>query len=433
MDSPELVLTKVWTELHSVSVLWQLAVFGSSVGLALLVWHLARPRITTAVQQSKWGAAFAGLRRLVVPPLVLLFILIGRGVLAHYHSVTLLDVAVALALSLAIVRLLVHILQLVFAPGATLYAFERALVWLIWFGFALHVLGLAPDVIRFFNDITFQVGKQQISLLVIGQAIVWIVVALLIALWAGRLLEERLMGAAGVDISLRIMLTKVMRAMLALLAILIVLPAVGIDLTALSVFGGALGVGIGFGLQKIASNYISGFIILFDRSVKIGDLVTVDNRTGQLSQMTARYVVVRSLDGTEAIIPNETLITSTVVNHSYTERHVATSVQVLVDYESDVELALRTMVEIAKRFPRVLATPAPGASVKSFADYGVRLELGMWIGDPEKGHGGLCSDIYLELLREFKARGIRISVPRQEVRVVVETGEAQRSAPAKAG
>ena len=422
MDSPQPLLIKLWNDLHSVNVLWQVAIFVASIGLALLAWYVVRPHLATAARESRWGIRLGSLRRLVVPPTALAFMLIGRWALAHYEKVTLLDVAVPLALSLAIIRLLVHILQLVFARGATLHAFERTLVWLIWLAFALHVLGLAPEVIRFFEDITFQVGKQRISLLMIGQALLWIVVALLVALWFGRLLEERLMAAAGLDISLRIMLTKLVRAGLALLAILIVLPAVGIDLTALSVFGGALGVGIGFGLQKIASNYISGFIILFDRSVKIGDLVTVDNRTGQLAQMTARYVVVRSLDGTEAIIPNETLITSTVVNHSYTERRVAFSVQVLVDYAADVELALRTMVEIAKRQPRVLATPAPGAVVKSFADHGIRLELGMWIDDPEKGHGGLCSDIYLDVLREFKARGIRIPLPQREVQVVHPAG-----------
>jgi small-conductance mechanosensitive channel len=177
-------------------------------------------------------------------------------------------------------------------------------------------------------------------------------------------------------------------------------------------------VGLGFGLQKIASNYISGFIILIDRSVKLGDLITVDNRTGLLAQMTARYVVVRSLDGTEAIIPNDTLITSTVVNHSYTEHRVSVSVQTLVDYASDVELALRTMVEIAGRHPRVLPKPAPGAFIKSFDDNGIHLQLGMWIDDPEKGQGGLCSDIYIDVLREFKARGIRIPVPQREVRVI---------------
>jgi small-conductance mechanosensitive channel len=197
-----------------------------------------------------------------------------------------------------------------------------------------------------------------------------------------------------------------------------VLPALGIDLTALSVFSGALGVGIGFGLQKIASNYVSGFIILFDRSVKIGDVITVDNRTGQLTQMTARYVVVRSLDGTEAIIPNDTLITSTVVNQSYTERLVAVPVETLVDYASDVELALNIMRDVAKAHPRVRAKPEPAAFIKSFADNGIHLHLGVWIDDPEKGHGSLCSDLYLSILREFKAREIRIPRPQREVRVV---------------
>jgi small-conductance mechanosensitive channel len=421
METTEPLLMKLWSDLHYVSVLWQAGVFAASVALALLIWYALRPRIARHTSEAKWGPALKELRRLVVPPLVLAFLLVGRWALARYDTVALLDIAVPLTLSLAIVRLLFHVLGLVFAPGAALYAFERTFAWLIWLGVALHILGLAPGVLRFFSDITFQVGKQQVSLLLIGQAVVWIVVALLLALWLGRLLEERLMAASAFDISLRVMLTKLVRAALLLLAVLLVLPALGIDLTALSVFGGALGVGIGFGLQKIASNYLSGFIILFDRSVKIGDLITVDNRTGQLAQMTARYVVVRGLDGTEAIIPNDTLITSTVVNHSYTERLVAVSVQTLIDYSSDVELALKIMVDIARAHPRVLPKPEPGSSIKSFDDSGIHLQLGVWIDDPEKGHGNLCSDLYLSILREFKARGIRIPPPQREVRLVRES------------
>jgi len=245
-----------------------------------------------------------------------------------------------------------------------------------------------------------------------------VIAVLLIALWVGRMLEARLMAAHSLDMTLRVTLTKLLRAVLVLFALLVALPAVGIDLTALSVFGGALGVGIGFGLQKIASNYISGFIILFDRSVKIGDQVTVDSRVGEVTAMTARYVVVRSLDGAEAIIPNETMITSTVVNHSYSDRMVCVTIPVQISYRSDLDAATQALVEAAQAHPRALQDPAPGVQITAFADNGINLELGVWINDPEHGKARLRSDIYRVVWREFQARGIEIPYPQREVRLL---------------
>ena len=202
-----------------------------------------------------------------------------------------------------------------------------------------------------------------------------------------------------------------------LAAILFALPAVGIDLTVLSVFGGALGVGLGFGLQKIASNYISGFIILMDRSVSLGDLVTIDSHTGQLTKMTARYVVVRSLTGTESIIPNDTLITSTVVNQSYTDKRVRQSINIQVGYDSDLELAMRLMEEAAVRQPRILKEPAPKALLLRFADSGVELELGFWVDDPQAGTLRLKSDLQLEIWQAFRQQQIEIPYPQRVVRM----------------
>jgi small-conductance mechanosensitive channel len=199
---------------------------------------------------------------------------------------------------------------------------------------------------------------------------------------------------------------------------MVVLPAVGIDLTLLSVFGGMLGVGIGFGLQKIASNYISGFIILMDRSVNIGDLVTIDQQTGQLTKMTARYVVVRSLTGQEALIPNETIIASTVINHSYTDPRVRLALPVQISYQSDLDAAMQIMVDAAKRQQRILQDPAPGAFILQFADSGINLELGVWIEDPQEGTLALRSDLYHEIWREFKKHQIEIPFPQREVRIL---------------
>ena len=260
-----------------------------------------------------------------------------------------------------------------------------------------------------------------------------VIAVLLIAWWVGRVLEARLMAAHGMDMTLRVTLTKLLRAVLVLFALLVALPAVGIDLTALSVFGGALGVGIGFGLQKIASNYISGFIILFDRSVKIGDLVTVDNRVGEVTTMTARYVVVRSLDGAEAIIPNESMITSIVINHSYSDRLVCVAIPVQISYRSDLDAAMQVLVEAARAHPRALKDPAPGVLITAFAENGINLELGVWISDAHAGKARLRSDIYRVVWREFQARGIEIPCPQREVRLPDDASSRHRAGEPAAG
>ena len=226
------------------------------------------------------------------------------------------------------------------------------------------------------------------------------------------------MAAQRMEITLRVMLAKLLRPVLVLLALFLVLPAVGIDLTALSVFGGALGVGIGFGLQKIASNYISGFIILLDHSVKIGDIVSIEKHTGKLNKMTARYVVVRSGDGTEAIIPNETVITSTVINHSYSDSRVCVTIPVQISYNSDLDTAIRLLLEAARAHARTMAAPEPRVMITAFSDNGISLELGLWINDPELGAAAIRSDIYHAVWRSFKAQGIEIPYPQREVRLL---------------
>jgi small-conductance mechanosensitive channel len=186
----------------------------------------------------------------------------------------------------------------------------------------------------------------------------------------------------------------------------------------LSVFGGALGVGLGLGLQKIAANYVSGFIILLDRSISPGALVTIEGRHGQVTKLTGRYLVVKSGDGTEAIIPNETVITSVVVNHSYSDRRARVDVPMQVSYTSDVERALDIMLEVARGHPRVLHEPAPAALLKTFADSGINLELYVWVADPEAGTGDLRSDLYLVLWKSFNANNIVIPYPQREVRIL---------------
>jgi small-conductance mechanosensitive channel len=230
------------------------------------------------------------------------------------------------------------------------------------------------------------------------------------------------MGVTQMNLSLRMALSKAARTVLLILAVLVALPAVGIDLTVLSVFGGALGVGIGFGLQKVASNYISGFIILLDRSVRIGDLVTVDNKYGEVSQINTRYTLLRSMDGTESIVPNEMLISQTVVNHSLSKPSVRVALPVQVSYDTDLEQAEALLLEAAHDQKRVIFDDPenlPRVYLKEFADNGVLLELAVWIRDPTEGQNNLRSDINWAIWRRFKAAGIEIPFPQRVVHMVL--------------
>jgi len=413
----EPLLLNLWEDLHDARVLWQAGAIALSVAAAIGLTYLLLPRLQTA-GPGRWEIGLGGLRRLAFPLIALALLLIARWVLAHYQSVGVVNVALPLLTAMVIIRVVAYALRLVLAPGSLLSVFERTLGWVVWIGVVLYVFGMTSDLIDYFDSVSFHFGKQRISLLLIGQAVLWVAAAMLLALWIGRVLEERVMAAQGLDMTLRVMLSKVMRALLVLFAILVALPAVGVDLTALSVFGGAIGVGIGFGLQKIASNYISGFIILLDRSVTIGDLVTIEKHTGQLSKMTARYVVLRGLDGTEAIIPNETLITSTVINQTYTDTSVRVPLPIQISYRSDLDLAVRLLLDVAKRHARAQQEPAPQVQITAFADNGIELELGVWVADPKDGKSNLRSDLYFGIWREFKTHGIEIPYPQREVRLL---------------
>lgn len=414
------LLLDLWVDLHSVKILWQLGVLMVCLAAG---WMLSRRYDRRIVQtrtspEDTQALGMGSLQRLLFPLSSLVLVLIAQSVLRLWQSVHLLRVAIALLLAMALIRIAVYVLRRTFASGGWLRASERWIGWLAWLGVAVYLTGLWPHLREILHDIGFTAGTHRISLLLVLQGGLSVVLTLLVALWLGQLTESRLMRAATLNINVRVMLSKLAQALLLLTALLIALPAVGIDLTVLSVFGGMLGVGIGFGLQKIAANYISGFIILLDRSVSPGDLVTIGEHTGTLTRMTARYVVVRSLIGVEALIPNETIITSTVLNHSFTDRKVRIALPIQVAYATDLDRARGIMVDAARRNARVLRDPEPGALILGFADSGINLELGVWIEDPDQGTAGLRSDLYAEIWRTFRDQNIEIPYPQREIRVI---------------
>ncbi|OHC66687.1 MAG: mechanosensitive ion channel protein MscS [Rhodocyclales bacterium GWA2_65_20] len=416
------LLIDLWRDLQQPDALWQAGALALCLGLGWLADRLVRGRAVSAaaegIKAQAWRLGERGLRRLVFPLAALLFVLVARVILGQWQHVNLLSVAVPLLVSLAVIRVVFFVLRHSFPHAGWLAAFERSFALFAWGIVALHITGLLPQLIDLLEGVGFTVGKQKLNLWMIQQGIGAVLVTLLVALWISGLIEARLMAAQGMDSNLRAVLTRLSKAVLIVLAVLIGLPAVGIDLTMLSVFGGAIGVGLGFGLQKIAASYISGFIILLDRSLSIGDLISVGSERGQVTQITTRYTVLKGLTGVEVIVPNEVLVSSVVLNESYTDPKMRISLPVQVSYAADLERAMAILVAAALAQPRVLRDPLPVALVAAFADSGINLELGFWIADPANGTGPVRSDINLAIWQAFKAEGIEIPFPQREVRIV---------------
>lgn len=411
------VLVDMWGDLKQPDLLWQL---GALAFCVLVGWALSsRARVQTSREQTaavRMGAG--GFNRIVFPLVVVLLLAAARVLLSRWTNTNLLSVAIPLIGSLAGIRFVVYLLRLAFAHGGGLAAWERAVSTTVWVIVALYLTGLLPEIQSQLESVKISFGKQKFSLMTAAESVFWILVTLLIALWAGSAVESRLMRAETMHSSMRGILARLTKVTLLVASILIVLPVLGIDLTVLSVFGGALGVGLGLGLQKIASNYVSGFIILLDRSIRIGDWITADNHYGEVKHITTRYTVVRSQSGVEAIIPNDMLITSTVLNNTYADKQLRLAIKVSVAYSSDIGAVLALLPEIALRHPRVLKEPAPNAIVLALGDNGIDLEVGFWIEDPEMGRQNLNSEILVWILTEFGARGIQIPYPQREVRML---------------
>jgi small-conductance mechanosensitive channel len=416
----------VWADLSDHSLMVQLATIVLCIALG---WGLARAlRSAFSAKDVQLRVVRLGVESfswVLSPTLALLLIAVAKPILAqwHYH-VNLLRVAMPLLASFALIRLAFYILRRVFARGGKagnfILLFEKVFALLVWAAVALYITGLWPELIQFLDDTVIPIGRFKASLLTILQAVASVAVTLILALWAGALLEERLMGLDSMHSSLRLVMARMGRAVMVLIAVLVSLSLVGIDLTVLSVFGGALGVGIGLGLQKIVSSYVSGFVILLERSLSVGDMVGVDKYYGQVTQINTRYTVLRSLDGVESVVPNEMLVSSPVQNYSLTSRELRLATQVTVGYESDIELVLRLLEQAAAGVVRVCSSPAPQAVLLKFGADGLELELGFWIIDPENGRQGVSSDVNLAIWRALQERQIKIPSPQREIRQLVD-------------
>jgi small-conductance mechanosensitive channel len=393
---------------------------GTLVLVALLAWLLARMlqhKLPDHLQPglAKIGAGSA--YRMVTPLVLLVLAWLGRFALAKLQPVPLLNIAIPLIAAFAVIRLAVYLLRHVMTPSALLKASERFIVLFIWGLFALYITGALTEIGTALEDVTFPIGNKKITLRLIIEAGLSAMVTIFVALGISGLIETRIMKAQALNVSSRVVISKLIRALALTLSVLIALPLVGFDLTMLSVFGGALGVGLGFGLQKIASNYISGFIILLDRSLRLGDLITIENRQGVIDAIKSRYTVIRSLDGTEAFIPNDILITSTVINHTYTNSVVSVKTLVTISYDSDLALVRALLLDIAAKHPRVLNHHDSSVLVKALGENGIEIELSVWINNADQGQNSLRSDLLIEVLQAFRKNNISIPHQQRDVRI----------------
>lgn len=393
-------------------------------GLATAAWFLmnALRRRLDQGEQSWFHLASGEWNRLAVPGLMLPMILVGRAVLGRWQDVHLLNLALPLLGSFFAIQVVLHLLRRVFKPGPTLLTLQRGVSWLVWGGMVLHITGHLGVVIAALDGIGFHLGKQHLSLYTLLVGLLSLAATITIALWLSKVLEGRLASTIPDNANLRLALTKMAHGLLLLLAILIALPLVGIDLTVLSVFGGALGVGLGLGLQKIAANYVSGFTLLLDQSIRIGDMVTVGGQYGEITEIATRYTVIRSQDGTESILPNDTLITSTVVNHTLANRDGRIMIPVQVAYETDLHLARRVLLEALAKVGGALEQPPPQVQLTSFGDNGINLDLVFWNDHPEAGQLKMRSDINWAIWEGFQREGIEIPFPQRVVRMVSGAG-----------
>jgi small-conductance mechanosensitive channel len=406
-------LARIADSLMHLSVLTEAAV----IGLCLLVaWALVRGlRGPLPIPGSIWyGDGVIG--GVLFPVLALVLALLARFGLQGLVPLALLHLAVPVMTSLVVIRLTVRVLHRAFPHSAFMRAVERWVSWVAWGVVVLWVTGLLPVILAELDAIQWTMGGTRVSVRKLLEGAVTAIVVLVIALWVSAAIEARLLQNTSVNLSVRKMAANAVRAVLLFVGLMFALSAAGIDLTALGVLGGALGVGIGFGLQKLAANYISGFVILAERSMRIGDMVKVDNFEGRITDITTRYTVIRALSGREAIVPNEMMITQRVENNTLADPKLAMTTVVQVAYGTRLETLMPLLADAVVQVPRVLSDPGPNVQLSNFAADGLELTIVFWIEDPQNGSGAVRSGVNLAILHTLNGLNVDIPFPQRVIR-----------------
>ncbi len=395
---------------------------GALAVCCLVAWWLTAlfrraraPSVTTSIMFG---------RRLVdgvlFPLLLLSLAYAARALMVGRVPLAVFKIALPVLISLLVIRFGVKVLQAAFSDTPLVRMLERSISWVAWVAVVLWVSGLLPLVLEELDQITWKMGGARMSVRTLIEGSLTAGAVLIFTLWISAAIETRLLrSATGGELSLRKAASNATRALLMFFGLMLALSAVGIDLTALSVLGGAIGVGVGFGLQKLAANYVSGFVILAERSMRIGDNVRVDNFEGIVMQINARYTLIRSLGGRESIVPNELLISTRVENLSLADSRVWLHTAVAVGYDSDVNQVMQLLHQAALNQSRVLREPAPSVNLAAFGADGLEFKLGFWIADPENGSDNLKSLINLDILQALRQNKIEIPYPQRVMHLPV--------------
>jgi small-conductance mechanosensitive channel len=416
---------------------------GLLAGAVLLAWWLARlvrPRLADAVakdglhgraREAAWVAAPYALLALLLAAATLVLLAAGA-------PINIVGVATQLASLLLLIRLVVYLMRVSLGARARIKGWGTTIAVIAWAFLSLHLLGWGDEVIAVLDGVGVDLGKTRVSVWWIAKLVVTVSLFVLAAFWVSRWLERRVLRLDALAPNMRIGIAKFVQAFLVGLSVLVGLNAAGLDLTTLNVLTGAIGIGLGFGLQSIAANFVSGFVLLMDRSIKPGDVIsftgmpgTTTEGFGWVEELRGRYVVVRDRDGVSTLVPNQNLITNPVINWSYGDPRVRLKLPVRVSYQSDPELAMRLMLEATTGHPRVIRDPAPVARLMSFGDHGIELELRFWIPDPQEGVNNVRSDVNRAIWRLFREHGIVIPVAQREVRLEMVNPRAGDPAPAR--
>lgn len=387
---------------------------GSRYARAVVAQSGLRPRLAEAA--------------LIVSPHFIALVLIGgsstilRTLGMERHIV---DPAFMLAGLMLFIRFSVYIVRLMLSNRTR--GWGNVITIIVWSLVSLHVLGWSDPVVQVLDGIGITVGSTKITLWSVVKVLFSVSAFILVAAWITRRLERRLLALPGLALNMRIGIAKFLEVFLIGLSIVLGLDAAGLDLTTLTVLTGAVGIGLGFGLQAITANFVSGFVLLMDRSIKPGDVISFTGTTGTstegfgwVQELRGRYIVVRDRDGVETLVPNQHLITNPVINWGFTDTRVRLKLPVRVSYNDDPEKAMALLLQAAQGHPRILRDPQPATRLMGFNDYGFDLELRFWISDPKEGVNNVRSDVNRVIWRLFIENRVTIPVAQREVLVRVQ-------------
>jgi small-conductance mechanosensitive channel len=393
----------------------QLGIMLAAAGIAFALGAAIRSRVDISTRAMGWPAPLRLFLRVLIDSswtaiFALLMTLARIGMLAWTWPSRsyLLGVSAKLALAWLVIRLVTSLIRNEFMV--------RLVSLSAWCVAALSILGQLDTVVDELDSVAIVLGGLRLTPLLLLKLAVLLAVALWLANVASNFLEGRITRSRDLTPSIQVLLIKLVRLALMVFAVAVVMSAVGINLSALAIFSGAVGVGIGFGLQKIVANFISGVILLADKSVKPGDLVTIGDSSGRISAMNTRYISVAAGDGREFLIPNEDLITQKVVNWTYTDKNTLVKVIFGTNYDADPRLVCKLAVEVAAASPRATKLKPPSCILTEFTEAGMKFALMFWIADPD-GMDNVKSDVMLSLWDAFKREGIRVPYPVREIRV----------------